>query len=182
MFLLARRRLSEVYARQLQESYRIFAGDVSSQHMILRFGACEVDERARQLVRAGRPVHLSAKAFDLLALLLSRQPGVVKKQDILHELWNGTSVVERNIANLVAEIREALEEDSPDAATAISFADLAPEAIPAPAWREHRGTATGAIPPVGSSPASRARANRASASDAVVLESNRTINPKGCFR
>jgi DNA-binding winged helix-turn-helix (wHTH) protein len=76
------------------------------------FGEWLIDTSARHLSRAGERVHLSTKAFDLLALLVRHRPDVVSKKEINQELWRGTHVVERNIANLVSEVREALGDDA----------------------------------------------------------------------
>jgi DNA-binding winged helix-turn-helix (wHTH) protein len=76
------------------------------------FGECEIDAEARTLVREGRPVHLTPKAFDLLALLVRRGPAVVTKDEITGLLWPDTFVSEANLANLVAEVRQGLGEDA----------------------------------------------------------------------
>jgi DNA-binding winged helix-turn-helix (wHTH) protein len=72
------------------------------------FGDCLLDGESRLLRRKGKVVHLTPKAFALLELLLARRPAVVKKQEIMHRLWPNTFVVEANVPNLVAEIREAM--------------------------------------------------------------------------
>ena len=83
--------------------------------MRLQFGAWSLDTATRQVVRRHRPVHLSTKAFDFLALLVRRAPDVVSKHEIKAALWPATFVVEQNIPNLVAELRGALNDhaDSP---------------------------------------------------------------------
>jgi hypothetical protein len=57
-------------------------------------------------------VHLSPKAFDLLAVLVARRPAVLSKTQLQQHLWPDTFVVEANLANLVAEIRQALGDES----------------------------------------------------------------------
>ena len=78
--------------------------------MPLRFDEFTLDLDARQLTRPAGAVHLSPKAFDLLALLLARRPGVVTKAELLDHLWPGTFVVEANLSNLVGELRAALDD------------------------------------------------------------------------
>jgi DNA-binding winged helix-turn-helix (wHTH) protein len=70
------------------------------------------DPDTRQLWRGGREVHLSPKAFDLLALLVARRPAAVSKIEIRERLWPGTFVSETNLPALVAEIRGALGDDA----------------------------------------------------------------------
>jgi DNA-binding winged helix-turn-helix (wHTH) protein len=76
----------------------------------IRFGRFTLDERARQLLRGTQPVHLSPKAFDLLALLVRRRPEAIAKAEIHERLWPDTFVSDINLAVLIAEIRAALGE------------------------------------------------------------------------
>ena len=80
--------------------------------MAIRFGPFTLDERARQLLCRTQPVHLSPKAFDLLALLVQRRPEALAKAEIHERLWHDTFVSDVNLAVLVAEIRAALGEDA----------------------------------------------------------------------
>ncbi len=80
--------------------------------MRMQFGVFTLDDQARQLQRDMQPVHLSPKAFDLLALLLHRRPDAVAKSEIHERLWPETFVSEVNLAVLVTEIRNALGEDA----------------------------------------------------------------------
>jgi DNA-binding winged helix-turn-helix (wHTH) protein len=72
------------------------------------FGRFTLDDGARQVCRNGDPIHLSPKAFDLLALLVERRPDAISKSDLLDTLWPGTFVSEGNLAVLITEIRDAL--------------------------------------------------------------------------
>jgi DNA-binding winged helix-turn-helix (wHTH) protein len=74
----------------------------------ITFGPFTLDGAARQLRRSGEPIHLSPKAFDLLALLVKRRPEAIAKSEILDALWRDTFVSEGNLAVLVKEIRDAL--------------------------------------------------------------------------
>ena len=76
--------------------------------MTVIFGRFTLDIGARQVLFAGQPVHLSPKAFDLLALLVTRRPEAVAKGDIHAQLWPDTFVSDVNLAVLVTEIRMAL--------------------------------------------------------------------------
>ena len=73
-----------------------------------RFGNFRLDYDTRQLFQDGAEIHLSPKAFELLALLLANRPRAMAKADLLERLWPSTFVEETNIAGLVAEIRQAL--------------------------------------------------------------------------
>jgi len=76
--------------------------------MRVSFGDCVLDLERRQLVRADQDVHLTPKALDLLALLVSERPRAVAKTEIHDRLWPGTFVSESNLTTLVTELRTAL--------------------------------------------------------------------------
>ncbi len=80
--------------------------------MRLIFGACVLDTETRQLLRAGEPVHLTPKAFELLQGLLERRPRVLSKAELREQLWPHTHVHEANLPNLVAEVRAAVADDA----------------------------------------------------------------------
>ena len=79
--------------------------------MSLQFGAFVFHADRRQLLRDGAEVHLTPKAFDLLALLIARAPAVVPKAEIHEQLWPGTFVSDATLAGLVKEVRRALGDD-----------------------------------------------------------------------
>ena len=75
------------------------------------FSAFEFDPGRRLLLRHGRTAPLSAKAFQLLGVLLDRRPEAVSKTDLLEHLWPGTFVSDASLYNLVTEVRAALGDD-----------------------------------------------------------------------
>jgi hypothetical protein len=116
------------------------------------FGDVVVDTRTRELTRAGQPVPLSPKAFELLLLLIESRPQAVSKQSLQDRLWPDTFVVEKNLANLIAEIRRALG-DTPSSPRFIrtvqrfgyALRDAAPASAPASGvirlmWRSGEAT------------------------------------------
>jgi hypothetical protein len=76
--------------------------------MVYRFAEYELDSESRELLRNSVPVHLTPKAFQLLELLVRRQPAAVSKAEIQRELWPSTFVTEVNLPALVLELRHAL--------------------------------------------------------------------------
>jgi len=80
--------------------------------MRLGFEDFVVDFSARELRRAGRPVHLEPKALDFLELLIGNRPRVVAKAEILERLWPSTFVSEASVSRLAAELRAALGDDA----------------------------------------------------------------------
>lgn len=69
------------------------------------------DSETRELLDNARRVHVSPKAFDLLLALLERRPGVVTKSELQDRLWSGTFVSDASLSVIVAEVRQALEDD-----------------------------------------------------------------------
>ena len=74
-------------------------------------GGFVLDPDTRELLRGNARVPLSPKAFDLLSILVAGRPKAISKSDLQERLWPATFVVEKNLANLVSEIREAIGDD-----------------------------------------------------------------------
>jgi DNA-binding winged helix-turn-helix (wHTH) protein len=77
-----------------------------------RFASFSLDAATRQLLRNGREVSLSPKAFQLLLLLVANRDHAMSKQELHQSLWPSTFVLETNLASLIAEIRRALDDDA----------------------------------------------------------------------
>jgi DNA-binding winged helix-turn-helix (wHTH) protein len=75
-----------------------------------RFDAFVLDEGTRQLLRGGSNVHLSPKAFELLAHLIRERPRALSKAALHTHLWPGTFVTDASLGMLVTEIRGALDD------------------------------------------------------------------------
>lgn len=70
------------------------------------------DADTREVFRAGKPVHVSPKAFALLEALIERRPKAISKDELHKLLWPDTFVSDANLPNLVAELRETLGDDA----------------------------------------------------------------------
>ena len=79
--------------------------------MRVGFGTFVLDPETRELTRRGVAVPLSPKAYELLSLLVANRPKAMSKGDLLEHLWPDTFVVEKNLANLIGEVRNALGDD-----------------------------------------------------------------------
>jgi DNA-binding winged helix-turn-helix (wHTH) protein len=75
-----------------------------------RFGDFTLNTATRQLLLNGGEVHLSPKAFELLAVLVESRSRAVSKAELQERLWPSTFVEETNLAGLIAEIRRALRD------------------------------------------------------------------------
>jgi DNA-binding winged helix-turn-helix (wHTH) protein len=78
--------------------------------MKLSFGDFAADLDARELSRHGERIHLSPKAFRLLELLIAHRPKALSKAELQDALWPDVFVQESNLADLVSELRAALDQ------------------------------------------------------------------------
>ena len=80
--------------------------------MRLRFADCVFDSDTRQLFRSGQPVPVPPKVFRLLEELIQARPKALSKTSLHEMIWPDTFVSDANLANLVADLREALGDDA----------------------------------------------------------------------
>ena len=80
----------------------------------VRFDGFVLDRARRLLMRDGNPLHLTPKAFDLLALLVDQAPRVVSKRELHERLWTETFVSDATLVGVVKELRRVLDDRSPD--------------------------------------------------------------------
>ena len=76
--------------------------------MRTQFEPFTLDTGTRELLKSGQAIHLSPKAFDVLALLVERRPNVITKKDFDDHIWPGVFVSDANLSVIVSEIRRAL--------------------------------------------------------------------------
>lgn len=72
------------------------------------FGLFTFDTDTHRLEQAGRYIHLTPKAFELLALLIDEAPRVVSKAELHERLWPGAFVTDATLVGVVKEVRRAL--------------------------------------------------------------------------
>jgi DNA-binding winged helix-turn-helix (wHTH) protein/TolB-like protein len=72
------------------------------------FGDFVFVPKERLLLRDGVPVPLTAKAFDLLAVLVQRRGHLVSKDELFEEVWPNTTVQETNLTVNISALRKAL--------------------------------------------------------------------------
>ena len=73
-----------------------------------RFGPFRLVPDQRLLERDGTPVALTAKAFDLLAVLVQQRTRALSKDELLALVWPGSVVEEGNLAQQVFVLRRTL--------------------------------------------------------------------------
>jgi DNA-binding response OmpR family regulator len=76
----------------------------------VRFGDCDVDLRARRVIRGGAEVELTAKEFALLAYFCTRPGCALSRDVILSAVWgNAVFVTPRSIDRCIATLRAKVE-------------------------------------------------------------------------
>lgn len=80
----------------------------SSDAAAFAFGPFVVDRDRRLLARAGQPVNITPKAFDLLIVLVERGGAAVSKEELMSALWPDTTVEESNLTFQISSLRKAL--------------------------------------------------------------------------
>ena len=105
--------LAEIVARVEAILRRAHPPNAAEDGM-LRVADVELDERAHEVRRAGRPVTLTATEFKLLAYFM-RNPGIVlSKSQILDNVWHYDFAGESNVVETyVRYLRRKLEADGP---------------------------------------------------------------------
>ena len=63
----------------------------------------------RVLLRAGQPVPIKNKAFDVLVVLVKNAAGLTSKEELLDNVWHGEQRCENNLHQAIREIRRALD-------------------------------------------------------------------------
>src|SRR5262245_35104888 len=90
--------------------------------MTFRFDDFALDTEAYRLERAGTPVPLEPKAFDVLLLLVQPAGKLVTKPAILDAVWPGTAVTDYALTRVIAQLRKSLG----DAAHEARFIETVP--------------------------------------------------------
>lgn len=81
-------------------------------NVVYEFGPFRLELREHRLVREGRSVPLTGKAFDTLCVLLERHGTLVPKQDLMNAIWPETTVEENNLDRNISTLRKALGEQA----------------------------------------------------------------------
>ena len=101
-----------------------------------RFGPVEVRPSQRQLLVAGSPAVVGARAFDLLVALIERRDRPVAKSELLEVVWPGLVVEENNLQVHVSALRKILGQEAiatiPGRGYRFTLAPALPDNAPAP--------------------------------------------------
>jgi two-component system alkaline phosphatase synthesis response regulator PhoP len=80
---------------------------------VYEFGELRVDVRSTEVLRAGQPVTLSAREFQLLCYFLEHPGATLSRQELLNEVWGHRFIQSTRTVDVhVAWLRQKLEPDS----------------------------------------------------------------------
>jgi Tol biopolymer transport system component/DNA-binding winged helix-turn-helix (wHTH) protein len=82
---------------------------------IYEFDDVRVDPGAFRVTKAGRPVALEPKAFEVLLFFLGNPGRLVEKKELLEKVWPETVVTESAMTRVIADLRRALGDDAREA-------------------------------------------------------------------
>src|SRR5262245_39140446 len=75
---------------------------------VYEFDDVRVEPEAFRVLKAGHPIAIEPKAFDLLGFLIQHRGRLVEKQQLLDAVWKDTTVTENAMTRVVAQLRKAL--------------------------------------------------------------------------
>jgi len=84
---------------------------VEDSGVVYEFGRFVVDPKERTLFADGIPVHLRAKEFDTLIVLLEHNGHALSKEEMMSAVWQGAFVEESNLAKQISRLRKLLNTD-----------------------------------------------------------------------
>ena len=102
--------LRELLARVNALIRRTYGAD--NEEVLYRFGKIMIDVGNRVAEKDGQEIKLALKEFDLLVYLCAHADQIIRKEELLHEVWGAFSEAEiSTVAVHIRWLREKLEEN-----------------------------------------------------------------------
>src|SRR5580704_11206668 len=92
----------------------MYANEGQDGKKLYEFGPFRVDPEKEILLRAGEPIALTPKTFQILLVLVRHNTEVVTKDDLMKTVWPDTFVEEANLSRNIFMLRKALGESPQD--------------------------------------------------------------------
>src|SRR5713226_9146074 len=87
--------------------------DASTKHLY-EFGSFRLDTRERLLLRNGERVKLEGKVFETLVALVRNSGRLVRKDELMNQVWPDAIVEENNLEKSISVLRKVLGENGSD--------------------------------------------------------------------
>jgi TolB-like protein/DNA-binding winged helix-turn-helix (wHTH) protein/cytochrome c-type biogenesis protein CcmH/NrfG len=84
---------------------------VGNKGFVYEFGKFILDPEGRTLFSGGRPIHLPAKEFETLLLLVENNHKALSKEEMMGALWRDSFVEESNLAKQISRLRKILNSE-----------------------------------------------------------------------
>ncbi|WP_409343148.1 response regulator transcription factor [Paenibacillus sp. MBLB4367] len=79
---------------------------------VLQIDKLEVDTKARTVVRCGQPIDLTPKEFDLLVYMLERAGEVIRREELIQQVWGYDFVGDTNITDVyIGYLRKKIDQN-----------------------------------------------------------------------
>src|SRR5215475_4692747 len=84
---------------------------VENKDFVYEFGKFVLDPKGKTLFSDGKPIHLPAKEFETLLLLVENNHKALSKEEMMGALWRDSFVEESNLAKQISRLRKILNSD-----------------------------------------------------------------------
>jgi len=102
--------------------YYFFVNAMPRTACLYQFGPFQLDVAEHRFLRQGVEVPLQLKAFETLCVLVENAGSLLRKEDLLQQVWPDTIVEENNLNKNISLLRKALGEP----ATGQSYIETVP--------------------------------------------------------
>jgi DNA-binding response OmpR family regulator len=103
--------LRELLAR-VKAVLRRTPADKTSKETKITLGLLEIDFESYTATKKGKEVPMTSKEFDVVRFLWQHQKQVVKRDDLLTEVWGyDESISSRTVDNFIVKLRQKIEKD-----------------------------------------------------------------------
>src|SRR5687768_12502110 len=82
-----------------------------NKNFIYQFGKFVLDPQEKTLFSEGAPLHLPAKEFETLLLLVENNGKALTKEEMMQAIWQDAFVEESNLAKQISRLRKIFNRD-----------------------------------------------------------------------
>ncbi|HKQ73144.1 MAG TPA: winged helix-turn-helix domain-containing protein, partial [Blastocatellia bacterium] len=84
---------------------------IGNKGFVYEFGKFVLDPEGKTLFYGGKPIHLPAKEFETLLLLVENNHKALSKDEMMEAIWQDSFVEESNLAKQISRLRKILNTD-----------------------------------------------------------------------
>ena len=87
----------------------------ATEHRSFTFGVFTADTARGAVLHGGDTIPLTARAYQVLLVLLEARGRTVSKDELLKAVWQGVFIEENNLARQISTLRKVFHQFDPDA-------------------------------------------------------------------